>query len=109
MSTKTLPLFISNEDELYTYIGVIINDNGSFKNINKIVQTKGIKQHLVNNEKRRARYKLNKERKVKQDKELVQHIESIERNKFLKREELRLKSLEENYLQSELEDMESYI
>lgn len=109
MKTKTLPLFISNEDGLYIHIGVIINDNGSFKNSSKIIQTKDIK-NPTNNQKRRERYKLNNERKVRLQIELNKEIEEIEKNKIMKKDKLRYESnMQEIDMSNELEDMESYI
>ena len=107
MKTKSFTLFSHKEDNIQTYIQCVINENKVFENKGRILHVKSNIKH--NNEQRRKRYILNKERKEKIDKNLERHIESIERNKFLKKEKIRLESLEEKYLDNELEDMESYL
>lgn len=111
MKTKTFTLFTSNEDELYTRINVVIYKNGTFKNTNKITQTQSIKKYPVNNEQRRRRYKLNKKRKEKLEKELKWFKESIDVYKKAEIGMKRKKDLDSECdidMNAELEDAESY-
>ena len=108
MKTKSFTLFSHTEDNIRTYIQCTVKKNTSFHTKGNILHVKS--KTSFDNKKRRERYKLNKERKEKLTKELNRLKESIERSKWLEKEMQRYKSnTQEIDMDSELEDMESYI
>ena len=108
MKSKSFTLFSNVENNIQTYIQCVINKNGSFENKGRILHIKSNGQ--PNNDKRKERYKLNKERKQKLNKELTRLKESMEKSKWLEKEMKRYESnTQEINMDSELEDMESYI
>lgn len=107
MKTKSFTLFSYKENNIQTYIQCTVKENASFHTKGNILHVKS--NVKINNQKRRERYKLNKEREEKLTKDLDWYVESIEKNKWLEKEGLRIKlNKQEIDMDSELEDMESY-
>ena len=120
MNTKTLLLFSYIEDGFQTDIRCLVNNNESFKNKGRITHINKSNIQSYNNKKRREREKLNKERKLRLDETLEEErLTQKERNKELEETKkihknydnhiLKLKAIQEINMDSELEDMESYI
>lgn len=117
MKTKTLLLFSYIENGYQTDIRCLINSNESFKNKGRITHIKKSNIQLFNNEQRRLKYELNKERaerlKIELDngkKELEEITKELERTRQIKKDRLRYESnTQEINMDNELEDMESYI
>ena len=117
MKTKTLLLFSYIENGYQTDIRCLINSNESFKNKGRITHINKSNIQFFNNEQRRLKYKLNKERierlEIELDKgrkELEEKTKGLELTKQLEKDKLRYESnTQEINMDNELEDMESYI
>ena len=119
MNTKNFTLFSHKENNIQTYIQCKITENASFYTKGNIIHIK-IKSNVPNNQKRRDRYKLNKERKIRllkeleeerltQEKEQEKIEETKKTHKNYDNHILKLQAIQEIDMDSELEDMESYI
>lgn len=119
MNTKTFLLYSNVKNSIQTDIRCIVNSNGSFGGKGKIIHINksNIKKYPVNNKQRRDRYKLNKERKMRLLKDLddqkiieKEKIKALEHTKKMEADMKRYNLMtEEIDMDSELEDMESYI
>ena len=118
MNTKTLTLFSYTEDNIQTDIKCLINKNESFENKGKIIHVNKSNIQHTNNERRREKYNINKDRTIrlntelnKGKKELEEIQKDLEHKKKLEMDMKRNKELENECnidMNEQLEDMESY-